>query len=106
MKKILYLTLFLMAVTSFAYAARPLSTDDAGTVEKGCFEVENGFEYVKQDEKEYNLSFALKYGISESLHSGAELLYKFINFKESEDTDGVGDVLVSSKYNFLDDEGN
>ncbi|MDP8230400.1 MAG: transporter [Candidatus Gorgyraea atricola] len=106
MKKILYLTLFLMGIASFAYAARPLSTDDAGTVEKGFFEIENGFEYVKQDDEEYNLSFALKYGISESFHIGVELPYKFINFKESEDMDGIGDLVVSSKYNFLEDEGN
>jgi len=103
MKKILYLTLFLIGTTSFAYAARPLSTDDAGTVEKGHFEIENGFEYVKQDDEEYNLSLALKYGTSENLHFGVEVPYKFINFKESTNVDGMGDVKISSKYRFWDE---
>jgi len=105
MKKILYLIFFITATSSFAYGARPLSTDDAGTVEKGHFEIEDGFEYVKQNDEEYNLSFVLKHGITENLDLGIEAPYKFINFRESEDTDGIGDMSVTSKYNFLDKGG-
>jgi len=105
MKKILYLIFFIMATSSSAYGARPLSTDDAGTVEKGHFEIESGFEYVKQNDEEYNLSFVLKHGVSENLDLGIEIPYKFINFRESDDTDGIGDMTITSKYRFLDESG-
>lgn len=105
MKKILYLIFFIMTTSSFAYGARPLSTDDAGTVEKGHFEIESGFEYVKQNDEEYNLSFVLKHGVIEDLDLGIEIPYKFIKFREGEDTNGVGDMTVTSKHSFLDESG-
>lgn len=47
-KLVLFLAIAaLVGAPPVVYAARPLSTDDVGTVEKGHFEFEGGFEYVK-----------------------------------------------------------
>ena len=49
------------------YAARPLSTDDAGVVDTGHIEIESGFEYVNQADKENNLSLVVKYRFIKNL---------------------------------------
>ena len=85
------------------FAARPLSTDDAGTVDQGEFEVEAGLEYVKQADKEVALSFVLKSGIFDNWDLGVELPYKFINFAGGAKTNGFDDLTVSTKYNFSEE---
>ena len=39
----------LFLFSSPAFAARPLTTDDAYTVEKGKFQLEAGFDFARQD---------------------------------------------------------
>ncbi|MFC1667704.1 transporter, partial [Candidatus Omnitrophota bacterium] len=111
MRRILDLVLFLLIVLviiipSVTYAARPISTDDAGTVEKRRIEIESGFEYVKQADEENNLSFVLKYGIIKNLDLGIEIPYTFIDFNESANVDGMGDIQCTTKYHFLDETQN
>jgi len=89
-----------------SYAARPLSTDDAGAVEERHMEVETGFEYVKQTDEENNLNLVLKYGVIKNFDLGIEIPYKFINFSENDDVDGITDMLFTAKYNFLDEAEN
>lgn len=106
MGKILNLILFLiiaLITSSITYAARPLSTDDAGTVEERHIEIESGFEYVKQADEEYNLSFVLKYGLIKNSDLGIEIPYKFIDFIESANVGGIGDIKFTTKYRFLDE---
>lgn len=108
MRRILNVVLFLLIgfaiiLPSVSYAARPISTDDADTVEGKHIEIESGFEYVKQADEENNLSFALKYGVIKNLHLGVEIPYKFIELSENADVNGIGDVIFSSKYHFLDE---
>ncbi len=107
MRRILNLVSFLLIafviiMPSLSHAARPLSTDDAGTVEKGHIEIESGFEYVKQTNKENNLSLALKYGLIKNFHLGVEIPYNFIDSSENADVDGMGDFIFSGKCNLLD----
>ncbi len=85
------------------FAARPLSTDDAGTVDKGHFELEAGLEYVNQADKEVVLSLVLKRGILDNLDLGIELPYKFIDFAAGTKTDGFDDLKIITKYNFLEE---
>ena len=111
MAKISNLVLFLVIIVlviipSTIYAARPLSTDDAGVVEESHMEIESGFEYVKQTDEENNLNFVLKYGIIKNLDLGLEIPYKFIDFNEGDDVDGIGDIIFSTKCHFLDEGKN
>lgn len=103
MKSFINSVLFLVIFPSLALAARPLSTDDAGTVEKGHLEVESGFEYANKTDKEYNWSTALKCGLSESWDVGVEIPYQFIDVAEGNDANGAGDIVFSSKYRLLDE---
>ena len=110
MKAFIGLALFLLIFPSHTFAARPLSTDDAGTVEQGDLEVELGFEYasdtdVDDTEDEYTLAATMKYGLGERWDIGIEIPYLYIN-REAEDADddnGFGDYVLSSKYRFVDE---
>ena len=103
MKRLASLTLFLLAFCSPALAARPLSTDDAGTVEKGHLEVESGFEYADKSDDEYNWAASFKCGLGERWDMGMEIPYQYIEVSESDDVDGLSDISFSSKYRFLDE---
>ena len=102
-RSILGLILFLFVSYSPVFAARPLSTDDAGTVDKQHFEVECGFEYVNTADNEYNWSTVLKCGLSENWDIGVEIPYQFIDITKGSDVNGIGDIVLSSKYRFLDE---
>ena len=102
MKIILLVTLCLSFIfVSLSFAARPLSTDDAGVVDKGHFEVEAGLEYTNQLDKELALSLVVKTGIFDNLDLGIEVPYKFIDFGQDAKTDGFDDVKVVSKINLI-----
>jgi len=88
---------------SLSFAARPLSVDDAGTVDKGEFELEAGLEYVNQQDKEVTLGFVLKTGILDNWDLGVELPYKFIDFQAGSKTDGFDDMSITTKYNFFEE---
>ena len=82
MRVFLSLVICVMVFPVLSFAARPLSTDDAGTVEKGAFEIEFGTEYVKAVDNETNLSLVIKRGILDNLDLGVEIHYLFIDSKD------------------------
>lgn len=102
MRTFIGLVLFLAVSPSFALAARPLSTDDAGTVERQHLEIECGFEYVNQTDSEYNWTTTLKYGLSERWDMGVEIPYKYIDVSAGDNVDGLSDIVFCSKYGFFD----
>jgi hypothetical protein len=87
-------------------AARPLNTDDAGVVSPKSFEVEAAYEYVDQADAENNLSLVVTTGILESLDVGLEVPYQFIDLEDevSKDLNGIADISVATKWNFLNRE--
>jgi hypothetical protein len=102
---------FLLIFPLFAYAARPLSTDDAATVEKGDLEVELGFEYADDadtddTEDEYSFAATVKYGLTERWDLGVEIPYLYIERESDDDDSGLGDYVFSSKYRFVDESEN
>ncbi|MFC1658374.1 transporter [Candidatus Omnitrophota bacterium] len=92
---------FCFVCIPLSFAARPLCTDDAGTVAKNEFELETGIEYVNQADKEVALCFVLKTGILDRMDLGIEVPYKFIDFQAGSKTDGFDDIILVTKYNFL-----
>ena len=77
-----------------AFAARPLVTDDFGTVEKGRFEIEAGSYSTAQSAGGNTAGSALfqaKYGLLESFDLGIEMPYS-LNLPV-----GFGDAVVSAK---------
>lgn len=112
MKKCLFVVIVLVLVigtNSRAMAGRPLSTDDAGTVEPGHLEVEVGAEYAKQpnDDREVSLACALKTGVIwDRLDFGIEIPYLWLRPDEGSNEDGFGDLEATLKLRFLDETDN
>jgi len=101
---LIILTICAFLFSTVAFAARPLTTDDAGTVEKGTFQVEGGFDFVRQDnhDKEYFPSLTLTYGLFEGMDIGIGSAYLFVNPVEGKKMNGFSDTPLKVKYRFLD----
>jgi len=92
---------------TYLFAARPLTTDDAWTVEKGQFQLESGFDATRQDnhDRELSPSLTLSYGLSERMDLGAGWGYLFIHPKEGKKENGLSDTEVKLKYRWIDEKG-
>jgi cobalt/nickel transport protein len=103
---ILFLLLPLFPSTSL-YAGRPLTTDDAWTVEKGKFQVESGLDVSRQDnhDRELKPSLTSTYGLLERMDLGVGSGYLFFHPKEGRNEDGIADTEVKLKYRFMDETG-
>ena len=90
-----------------AWAARPLTTDDAWTVEKGGFESEAGFDFSRQDnhDKELGPSLTLAYGLSERMDIGLGSGYIFLDPKKNGKENGFADTELYAKYRLFDEKG-
>jgi len=91
----------LMVFPSLSFAARPLTTDDAGTVEKGVYEIEYAIDYSNGFDNETAMSLLIKRGIFDNLDLGVQTSYAFIDAKEASDSDGFGDVGICTKFNLI-----
>jgi len=63
------LTVFLCLFPTVAFAARPLPTDDAWTLEQGKFQIEIGFDGIRQEnhDREYSPSLTVTYSLSQRM---------------------------------------
>jgi hypothetical protein len=84
----IYLALSIFLAASSLFAARPLSTDDAGTVEKGKFETEISFDYCqyRPDGTCQAPGMAIKHGLTDLLDLG-------LGFSHSTDKDADGNTV-------------
>lgn len=106
---LLVVLIILFGINGKALAGRPLSTDDAGTLEPGHIEIELGWEFVKgpSDDKENSLALALTAGIIwERLDFGVEVPYLWLDPDAGDNEDGVGDLELGFKLRFLDETDN
>jgi hypothetical protein len=92
----------LLAVFSAgAWAARPFSTDDAGTVEKGKFELEAGYEY--SDVLSGGVSGlccpGFKHGVTEKMDIGIGFAYAFV----PQAAEGLSPACLSLKFAVIQD---
>ncbi len=96
----------LLLSSSIVFAARPLMTDDAGTVEKGKFQIEMGFDATRQDndDREISPSLTLSYGLLERMDLGIGGSSLFIHPREGGNEKGLGDTEFKLKYRLLDDK--
>ncbi len=104
MKRISWIGALLLALCLFPsaplFAARPLFTEDTETVEKASFEMELGFEYFQEDnrDKYYIPSVQLKYGPIEKMEIGGTIGYLWNNVHEGGRLDGWTDLFAYLKY--------
>ena len=104
MRRISWIGALLLALCLFPFAplfaARPLFTEDTETVEKGSFEMELGFDYYREDNRDKNyLPFVqLKYGPIEKMEIGSTIGYLWNDVHEGGRLDGWTDLFVYLKY--------
>ncbi len=104
MKRIFWMGAILYAFCLFApaplFAARPLFTEDTDTVEKGSFELELGFDFLREDnrDKYYIPSTQLKYGPLEKMEIGGTIGYLWRDVHEGGRLDGWTDLFAYLKY--------
>jgi hypothetical protein len=90
----------------YGYAGRPLTTDDAWTVEKGVFQLEMGLDVARQDnhDKEYTPSLTLAYGLLDRMDLGIGIGYLFVRPEEGDNESGFGDMQLKLKYRLADEK--
>jgi cobalt/nickel transport protein len=109
-KKKVILSIFFFSLISFSStttnAARPLTTEDAWTVEKGEFQLEAGFDALRQDnhDRAYSPSLTLTYGLLERMDLGIGSGYIFSHPKEGERENGMADTEIKLKYRWIDEK--
>jgi cobalt/nickel transport protein len=109
-KKIVLSILFSSLISlfpTFTHAARPLTTDDTWTVEKGEFQLEMGVDATRQDnhDREYSPSSTLTYGLLERMDVGIGSGYLFVDPKEDKKEKGFSDTELKVKYRPIDEKG-
>ncbi|MFC1559677.1 hypothetical protein ACFLZ2_00645 [Candidatus Margulisiibacteriota bacterium] len=92
--------LFVFILSTVSYAARPLATEDSGTVSVGEWEVETGLESEIDNTSSVTntLGIAFKTGINDSLDLGAE-----ISSPSVDGEGGPGTTALKIKYRFNDE---
>ena len=103
---VLFLAILLFHLSvSTAFAARPLLTEDTETVEKGQFEIELGFDFVRDDNRDqyYIPSTQLKYGLRANAEIGVTMGYIFKDLHGNGRVDGFSDLFAYAKYRFWDE---
>lgn len=117
-KPICSAALFLL-LSSSAFAAHPLITDDTGTQGKGKFQLEINSEFATDKEKENGIAIkeragetaaALSCGIAENIDLVVGLPLQWYTQREggmiTADESGIGDMSVELKWRVLDSEEN
>lgn len=107
-----------LLLPALAFAARPLITDDAGTIGKGGFQIESGIEVSdhRQDyddvvTKEYRTSLdtTVSYGLSDNIDIVLGLPYEKTKVEEDDvtvhDEKGFTDVTLEVKWRFFEKDG-
>jgi hypothetical protein len=104
---VLVLPSLLLLFTSSTFAARPLTTEDTGTVEKGAFQLETGFDFARQEnyDKEFASSMTLTYGLLSRMDMGIASGYLFVDPAEGKKENGFADTEVKVKYRLMDEKG-
>lgn len=101
------LLLFPLIPAAPLYAARPLTTDDTCTVEKGKFQVESGIDLSRQDNhnREIMPSLTLTYGLLKRMDLAVGSGYLFFHPDRGRNEDGIADTEIKLKYRFIDETG-
>ena len=95
MKKI-HVMMLVVCCVSVLYGARPFATDDAGTVQKGMYELESGIAFLS-DNAAVELGF--KHGLTERMDIGFALGYVI----EPEESDGFQSAELGLKFALIPD---
>jgi len=102
MKSLILSLFFMFCVPSLVYSARPLSVDDAGTVDLGIYETEVGigYEQDKEENGEFEFSLTIKHGLTERMDLGVSLPHVMTSPK-GEENKGIGSGEIDYNFNSI-----
>lgn len=103
MKNLILYLFIIFFMPSLVYSARPLSVDDAGTVDSGIYETEAGIGYSqdKEENGETEISLSIKQGLTERMDLGVSLPYVMVSPKGENIKSGMGDAELIAKFNLV-----
>lgn len=103
MKNLILYLFIIFFIPSLVYSARPLSVDDAGTVDSGIYETEVGIGYLqdKEGNGETEISLSIKQGLTERMDLGVSLPYVMVSPKGENIKSGMGDAELIAKFNLV-----
>jgi len=108
MKRIWIVALFAVTSAPVVTAGRPLVVDDAGTVERGHFQLEAGVGLTADDSTHhFDLPLGLSHGLLENLQVGLGFGAQWEQRREVDrhcDEGGVGDLVIGAKWHPLSSE--
>ncbi len=98
------LAVFIISIfffSPFLFAGRPLTTDDAETVEKGKFELEIGYDWIKNSDntKNQEMGISLKGGLTDWMDLGISV--PFIIEEENNKLNEWGKIEIGAKFSIL-----
>lgn len=101
MKNLILCLFAILLIYSLVYGARPLSVDDAGTVDSGIYEVEAGISYSqdKEEKGETELSLSITHGLTDRMELGISLPYVTVSPETESSESGMGDAQLTAKFN-------
>lgn len=99
-RKLFSALLILLIISSPAFAARPLTTDDAGIVDPGKFEIETGYAsaYPRGGESDGTLIIQIKTGVIDNFDFAVESTYSVCQINS------FGDAILHGKYKLFGDD--
>jgi hypothetical protein len=97
--------LLVLASASLALAARPLETEDAGTLDPANFELELGGDYVRNpDDHSWILKGVFAAGLLPGFEARLELPLILLDPDDAASQGGVGDAAFGAKYRLVDEQ--
>jgi len=97
-------TLLLLLAAVPSWAARPLDTEDSGTLDPGKFEFELGGSFARNpDDKSWILKAVLSAGLLPKLEVRFELPLLLLEPDVGPSQAGLSDTILGGKYRFLDE---
>jgi hypothetical protein len=97
--------LLLLAFAAPSRAARPLDTEDTGTLDPGKFELELGGAFSRNpDDKAWSLRAVLAAGLLSRLEVRFELPVLFLEPDDGKSRAGLSDSIIGAKYRLLDED--
>lgn len=107
MKKVFLSFFVLVALTASAEAYRPLTTDDAGIIEKGRWQLETSWDFSKSAGVDQQHTFLLTpgYGATNFLEVAVDVPVVLLQFAGQPLKGGIGDVRLVPKFSILKEQG-
>ncbi|MFH1453293.1 MAG: hypothetical protein ABIH00_04860 [Armatimonadota bacterium] len=102
---ILLIIIFFFSSFIYVWAAPPLLTEDAGTVGKGNYELELGYQWVNNRDGSTEIfhPFTLNIGVFDNLDIIVDQLQAFISPLDDNIRMGLGDTVISLKSRFSEE---